>query len=455
MLNKGRCVETFRKSPNKVQDLIFSIERGLLAFAKNIDRKGNDVDRIRSLQPIVQETADALSVALAKHEGLWPSLDRAVEQYRAIIANDVDSIDFGRLFGLGVILNNAVQAAKESIDRSNVYPLPPDCRILAESLLEMHGPLMLGSKDGQGLVADAERFSTDAQKRVLLDQSELALGRAIANPSAPVAQQVKDHIADLLSYENDTARKDHQSAYRGGLVKNAAIVFAGAAALSVVAAATTSTLPATLAALSMAVFGNKALQASKAGKKITDQLSSLIDKVTVDFVNDNEPLFREFAKQRRLHWLDRILDWSLSHRPLEEEGRSAASETTKYSAGSLEILILEPDVEVSEELKRALRASGFVADFAARSRHAALTWVATRPPNLIISETRLSGGESGIEAAVELANRYRCPIIFITNHPDDLSGTEQSYAFAIVPKPVDTNQLIRRINEFFENDLRT
>jgi hypothetical protein len=285
----------------------FAIEDGILAFAKTIDNRGNDVARLSSLQPVLMDIANSLVWSLAKHEGLWPALELAAQEYKQLISQDLAQIDFGRLFGHGIILVNAVKAAKAD-QHGNAYPLAADSLVYAESLLELHGPFLLGSKQGHELISDAERFGADEEQREKTRTVELALARALAAPKAPVTPDVKRHIDEILTSDQNTRRPDQQSAYRGGLVLNASIVLVGAGAMMAVAISG-AFLPA-LAGLVVGTFGKEAIKNSATGKEINKQLTNLIDGATIDFVNDNEPLLRDLAKHRRLKWLNKVLDWS-------------------------------------------------------------------------------------------------------------------------------------------------
>jgi CheY-like chemotaxis protein len=421
----------------------FALHNGVLTFAQHVDGRGNDRTRIASIQPVLREVANDLVLALQKHEGLWPALERAAQQYRDLVNKPPASLDFGLLFGRGIVLANAVRAAKAD-PGGNAYPLATDSLVYAESLLDLHGPFVLGSRDGQALIADAELYEAEGPERQELRDTELELSGALAASNAPTTPEVRSHIGDVLASEDTTIQRDKQRAYRGGLVRNAAIVLAGGAALSTMAAAITiaGPVPAAIAAFAVGVFGKEALKNSKAGKEVGTQLTKMVDAATVDFVNANQSLLRRLAKHRHMNWLNKTLDWSLAQQTVDG-GAEAPSGTTPPDERP-QILLIEPDQAFSQELKALLRSWGYTADFAARTEKAAMSWAERHPPAIIISETRLGGNQSGIEAAMAVSEKHGGEIVFVANHPDDVGRGRRPRNFVAMAKPIDQN-LLRRV----------
>lgn len=293
----------------------FTVHDGRLAFAEGVDPHGNDLFRLRSLMPIVRETAGQLVRSLSKHEGLWPDLERAARNYERLLAEDVEALDYGRLFGQGIVLANALRAARLPEARGNAYELVPECTILADSLLEMHGPLILGTKDGQALVRDAERFQNSEEQLAEFRRTEVDLSLAIARSPSLAAPDVKLHITDILSSTKDPERPDHFQSYLSAMVQNVSLIIVGGITVSTAAVIFASGTALPLASIAAGIFGAEALKKSQPGQSLTQGLSHLIDRAAVDFVVKNERLFRELAKRPSMRWLDKALTWSLSQSP--------------------------------------------------------------------------------------------------------------------------------------------
>jgi hypothetical protein len=298
---KQRAAKKLPPPPTQGPGPHFQIDDGVLSFATGVDGKGNDLRRLRSLQPLMKQAVDELYTLLDQNRGLWPLLERSLRAYGQSLDVDVQNIDFGRLFGQGILLSHAVRAAKEP-GSGNSFALTSNSAALADSLLAMHSVLMMGSKDGQALLADAQQFESSGDEIRQLRAVEYQIATALTEPSAPVSEAVKTHVSDLLE-ANDV---DHEKAraYRSGLVRNAAIVTVAGAVF--VLAGGAPLLPAAATYLAL-LFGSEALKKSNLGQGITGAMVGSLNRATVDFVATHKQAFGSLARGIRLDWLSQAV----------------------------------------------------------------------------------------------------------------------------------------------------
>lgn len=308
------------KLPNQVPGPQFTIEQGQLSFSSTRSAKADNKKRLAALKPALVDTCIQLEKCLAKEDGVWGSLQAAVSNYFTLINNDVADIDFGRLFGQGLILSSLIDRARNPKQHdSNLFPLTAEPDAIADALLGLHGAFLMCSEDGQSLLTDAHEFEATGKEIQELRDHEQALAYALLDPSAPVSSQVQLHVEEIVALR-DTSRPDKYHAYVGGLVRNAAIVLTGGAVLLTLAglAIPGASIPAASAYLAI-LFGGEALKKSKAGQGVTHGMIGLIDRTTVDFVLGNAKPLEGIAKLGELRWLRDAMAWLPSHARLDDE----------------------------------------------------------------------------------------------------------------------------------------
>jgi CheY-like chemotaxis protein len=118
------------------------------------------------------------------------------------------------------------------------------------------------------------------------------------------------------------------------------------------------------------------------------------------------------------------------------------------------ILVVDDDVEVLEDLDRALRAAGYDAA-TARSGEDALLEAQQSEPDLIVADVimpGLNGFQMCRKLKAEPATRD-IPVILISGKvdPADRFWAQETGALALFPKPVDRQQLIERIQDTLQD----
>lgn len=121
----------------------------------------------------------ALALLAALSEDDEQDLRRDSEDYLGEIGKAA-GIDWGLVYGYGVFLENAAEAARRAMKDRLIPPLTETARAALEELLARHGELMLASAEGEAMQreADALRLTRDAMAS--LREDTLALADALA-----------------------------------------------------------------------------------------------------------------------------------------------------------------------------------------------------------------------------------------------------------------------------------
>ena len=135
-------------------------KNGIIDFAPPaaLDREGNNIGRLRKLHPTLRELARRLSEGLASGNAPHVVLARRVDEYRKQIDQPIEMIDFSLLYVEGVRLANAEEAAREEIAKGELPSLAETERETIQTLLDLHGALILSTAAGAELIAAEERY---------------------------------------------------------------------------------------------------------------------------------------------------------------------------------------------------------------------------------------------------------------------------------------------------------
>ena len=154
-----------------------------------IDASGNNVARIQQFLPLARRAADDLIGHL--NPNAFPELVRDVADYRAALTAEDKFIVWGIVFGLGVMLENAAAAARREIEDRMQPALEDAAQSALNSLLTLHGPLILATAEGRELSDEADhiRLTRDEQAKLRADAQVIAEAlqqdnRVIERPAA-------------------------------------------------------------------------------------------------------------------------------------------------------------------------------------------------------------------------------------------------------------------------------
>ena len=208
-------------------------EDGVLDRAppSEFDAVGNDGKLISQLKPLVLRCGAELQATLSRNE--FPELLDATERYLAALdPGDDHEIEWGEVWGLGVVLQNAATSAQREINNRILPELEDPAKTALDSLLTMHGPMILGTRDGARLSETASLFSmTREEQQSLRDAAQKVAERLRANPSI-ITKRASVSVEEAVRAIGNGPHPERGSIYGLATIKNISIVLIGGAAVA-------------------------------------------------------------------------------------------------------------------------------------------------------------------------------------------------------------------------------
>jgi hypothetical protein len=209
---------------------------GLIALAQpsQVDAGGDNLGRIRQLLPLARRAADDLAGHI--NPNAFRELARDIADYRAAIADD-EAIAWGTVFGLGVMLENAAIAAEQHLDDPMWPRLEDTPKAALNSLLTLHGPLILATAEGRELADAADRMRlTRAQQEKLRVQVE-PLAEALKNDPEVIEKPAAELVERAARTIGEGPHAERGTVFGLAAIKNVSIVLVGAAVVTAAATA--------------------------------------------------------------------------------------------------------------------------------------------------------------------------------------------------------------------------
>ncbi len=170
---------------------------GRIGFAPPdaLDAEGNNIRRLRALHPELRDAAAQLCAALGQGNAPPNALQRAAQDYRSVIANDLDGIDFDLLYARGVRLRIAAGRWRDAIARDSEIPLSAEAGTALDTVLDLHGPFIGATRAGQEMLADEEADTTTPEQRRTIAAAAQAFVRALQTVPGVVKPEVTSELA--------------------------------------------------------------------------------------------------------------------------------------------------------------------------------------------------------------------------------------------------------------------
>lgn len=297
-----------------------------LALPSEIDASGNNLGRIRQLLPLVRRAADDLSGHL--NPNVFRELARDVGDYRAAIV-DENSIAWGTLFGLGVMIENAASAAERHLDAPMWPRLEDTAKAALDSLLTLHGPLILATAEGRELADEADRTRLTREEQMALRTDAQALSKALKEDRDITESAAAELVEKAVEPIGEGPHPERGTVFGVATVKNVTIVLvsAGGLATLIPAGAMVAGTVGGFAAAGAAWVGYEALKRTKVFGETTKVLGGEFDRLHEssdqrfaerlrrlapfrDFVIKNEkPLRRIASNTTKMRWMLGYLDF--------------------------------------------------------------------------------------------------------------------------------------------------
>lgn len=285
-----------------------------LAPAAEIDAVGNNIARIRELLPLVQRAADRLVGHL--NPNAFPELARDVADYRTAVTEDELHISWGTVFGLGVMLESAAEAARRKVEDRLQPPLEDAAQAALDSILTLHGPLILATAEGRTLVDEADRMYLTREEQAKLRADARRVARQLKNAAEIIEPPAAKVVEDAVEIIGQGRHPERGTVFGIGTMRNVGISLVGVAAVS-------ATLGVGAMQAGAAFLAVEALKKSENFAAVTSMLGQNIDRVfrigaayRGFIIANQEPLRRIAANTTQLRWMlphiDRIVQGGAS-----------------------------------------------------------------------------------------------------------------------------------------------
>ncbi len=140
-----------------------------LSSIPKINDGETDWDVIEGLYPSLLSAADAMASHFGGGNNAHSGLGALATEYRTLLNAPVKQLPFAQLTGLGIRLGNAELAAQRDIKNRLKPELEDDEEEALNSLLDLHGPFIMATPEGQKIVTLAATYKRrpkdDAQLR--------------------------------------------------------------------------------------------------------------------------------------------------------------------------------------------------------------------------------------------------------------------------------------------------
>jgi hypothetical protein len=201
-----------------------------LAPPAELDADGNNLARIHNLLPTVRQAAADLAGHL--NPNTQPEISRNLSTYRVALAGEPETIAWGIVFGLGLRLDNAAAAARREIEDRLQPPLEDAAQEALDTVLALHGPLILATKEGRELADEADRYHQTREEQAALRDDMREVATALGNSSEIIEPEAAKVANDAVEAIGEGRHPERGTVYGLATLKHAATIFIPAATLA-------------------------------------------------------------------------------------------------------------------------------------------------------------------------------------------------------------------------------
>ncbi|WP_156395893.1 hypothetical protein [Bosea sp. Leaf344] len=257
----------------------------------------NEYSRItEKLQPLVVKSAKDLSVRLIGNQ--FRELHDAVSKYIDLLdKNDLRLIAWSEVWGMGVIIRNILDASERHIRDRMLPELEDPAKAAIESLLTLHGPMILSTRDGQELSDQSSLFDKGRAERAVLKEATEEIAAAVSRRTDIATKSAAETVASAADAMAEGSHPERGAVYGLASVRNVMIPLVAAAVV---------TSPSTLGYLTMgqpgAVIATPFPLVAVEGLKKSPQFMSFISALGSKFDDafEKDPLLWLRESARRL-----------------------------------------------------------------------------------------------------------------------------------------------------------
>ena len=249
------------------------------AKPESLDSEGNNLARLSAQHPQIVRLAGELLANLGQNE--QPELFAAAKSYFDNINRDLSQIDFERLWGEGVNLEEAEASAERRIKDMMREPLNDAALTALNALLRIHGPFILATNAGLENLAFANAYDMRPDEAREQRAAAIELAQEFkANPDV-VAPETAANFAHFVEQPESTKHPERSAAFTIGMVQNIAIVTtAGATIGAIIAEVGSETGPVVAGAVALSLI--EGLKKTKPFLEVAGLVTDGLNKLSED-----------------------------------------------------------------------------------------------------------------------------------------------------------------------------
>jgi hypothetical protein len=180
-------------------------ETGAVVPAKpeSIDAEGNNIARLNAQHPQIVQVAGELLANLGQNE--HPELFAAAKAYFDNVNRDLNQIDFERLWGEGVYLEEAAEATARDIEKRLREPLNDAALTALNALVQIHKSFILATTAGLENLAAANAYDLRPKE----EEDRRAAAKEFARKSKDYPDVVAPETLRSLSISLTSRKQPH------------------------------------------------------------------------------------------------------------------------------------------------------------------------------------------------------------------------------------------------------
>jgi len=284
-----------------------------LSPADELDKAGNNVERLSLLHPLLVQTAQDLLSALRSSGNSHPDLVSRVKSYAALISTDLHQIPIHQLLYEGIRLQGALTAASRSgVDR--LEPMVEDVAYEAlESLCSIHGMFILNTKLGNELLEQSRLYAQPDLSNLAHTIAATELCEDLINHPELVDAQAAAALLEVANYSETGPYGERAATFKRTSFRNLIGLMTIMAVLTVISV---SNIPAGVIAAFALCLLDKTEWAKNTiapyAKAVEDRVKGLGplfgDKLRQFMLKRKNLLIRILGEQAYTSWLGRYLN---------------------------------------------------------------------------------------------------------------------------------------------------
>jgi len=267
----------------------------------DFDAEGNDIRTIDRLRPLALRCAADLRSRLPPNQ--FGELLSAVDLYVAALdPGEGKTIEWGEVWGQGVILQNAATAAERKVEERILPALEDPAKTALESLLTIHGPMILASRDGAKFSEAASEFRLTREQQEALRAAAQRVADQLKADKDVITPRAAASVAQATESIGEGPHPERGSVYGLATVKNISIVLVGGAAIAspMLIGALLGSVVGALAGAPFSLVAVEAVKKSAVFNALVQQLGGKLDAMTdVELRAWLEERSRRYAPFRR------------------------------------------------------------------------------------------------------------------------------------------------------------